>query len=732
MSRPIVVAAAVLSGLALVEAPARADHDPPRSLGSCSPTVELLGFSDALDKTTFAGTDVGGLSGLAPLGHDRYRALVDNQATTPARAYELKLRRGEPRVTDLVTLSRPDGTPYTGADFDGEGLVTLRRGFLASSETEPSIRRFGDDGNERAALGVPPGFGVAPAGQATRNQTFESLTLTADGRTLFTAVEGPLSGDGLTADGRARIRVLRYERTWQGDYEVAAQHHYVADAGLGVVDMLAVDEQDVLVLERGFVAGVGNTVRIYRTSFANAGDATGTPLGAADAPLPVYKQLVADLANCPPAGATNPGTQPNPLLDNYEALAYGERLRDGRRELLVLSDDNFGAGQVTRLLRLGFDAREPKLLARATLSATAYQPGPPSGAVGVAAANGVTPPFPGQPIPGFSAVLDGPHGTYYAMPDNGFGAKANSADFLLRLYVIEPRWKTSRWSGGGEIKVRSFISLRDPDHKVPFPIVNEDTDDRLLTGADFDLESVRRSPEGDLWFGEEFGPYVVHTDAKGRVLEAPFPLPGVKSPFSPDLAPGEQPTLRGSNGFEGMALSADGRMLYPALEGALIADPDQRRRIISEFDLRTKRYTGRTWQYRTENPGWLIGDFTALDRHRFVVIERDNGQGAEPDLFKRIYTIDLREVGPDGFLVKHQVLDLMRVRDPRGITAAMPGWIGLGDPFSFPLQSVESVLPLGGGRLLVLNDNNFPGNAGRFPGRPDDTEGIVVEVPALR
>jgi hypothetical protein len=459
-------------------------------------------------------------------------------------------------------------------------------------------------------------------------------------------------------------------------------------------------------------------VRIYRTSFA-------------DAAAPAYKQLVVDLADCPPAGATTPGTQPNPLLDNYESLAFGERLRDGRRELLVGSDDNFSAGQVTRLLRLAIDQREPELLGRATLSATAYQPGPPSGAA-VTPANGIVPPFPGQPIPGFSAVLDGPGDTFDAMPDNGFGSKANSADFLLRLYRIEPRWKTSRRSGRGEIAVRGFISLRDPDHKVPFPIVNEDTDERLLTGADFDLESVRRAPNGDLWFGEEFGPFVLRTDATGRVLEAPFPLPGVKSPSSPDLAPGEQPTLPNSRGFEGMALSADGRTLYPAIEGALIADTDQRRRIINEFDLRTKRYTGRTWQYRTEDPRWLIGDFTALDSHRFVVIERDDFQGAQPDLFKRIYVIDLREVGPDGFLVKRPVLDLMRIRDPRGITTAAPAWIGLGDPFSFPLQSVESVLPLRGARLLVLNDNNFPGSAGRFPGRPDDTEAIVVDVPGLR
>jgi len=72
---------------------------------------------------------------------------------------------------------------------------------------------------------------------------------------------------------------------------------------------------------------------------------------------------------------------------------------------------------------------EPTLLGRAILASDAYQPGPPSGAF-VAPDNGVTPPFPGQPIPGFSAVLDPGHGELWAMPDNGSGAKTNSSDFL--------------------------------------------------------------------------------------------------------------------------------------------------------------------------------------------------------------------------------------------------------------------------------------------------------------
>jgi hypothetical protein len=33
--------------------------------------------------------------------------------------------------------------------------------------------------------------------------------------------------------------------------------------------------------------------------------------------------------------------------------------------------------------------------------------------------------------------------------------------------------------------------LRDPDRKVPFMIVNENTKERYLTGADFDLESIQ-------------------------------------------------------------------------------------------------------------------------------------------------------------------------------------------------------------------------------------------------
>jgi hypothetical protein len=367
---------------------------------------------------------------------------------------------------------------------------------------------------------------------------------------------------------------------------------------------------------------------------------------------------------------------------------------------------------------------------RAVLPARTFAPGPLSGTLlGSAPINGVLPPFPGQPVQGFSAVLDAGNGRYWAMADNGYGAEENSKDFLLRVYRITPDFATGRGGGRGTIRVGRFIGLRDPDGHVPFALERAD---RQLTGGDFDPESMREDEHGDLWFGDEFGPWLLHTDATGKLLEPPIALPGVASPQNPPVAPfNPEPTLRRSQGFEGMALGADGETLHPMLEGALIGDPDQKRRMIYEYAPADGAYTGQTWQYRMESETHAIGDFTQLGRDRFVVIERDNLQGAAAR-FKKLYVVDFGDVGEDGFLVKREVADLLHVNPGRVPLRAQPGDVGLGAEFAFPFQTIEDVLPLGRNRLLVLNDNNFPFSNGRNPAKPDANEAIVLRVPGLR
>lgn len=182
----------------------------------------------------------------------------------------------------------------------------------------------------------------------------------------------------------------------------------------------------------------------------------------------------------------------------------------------------------------------PVLSGHAVLAAATFADGPVSGQyLGGTAFNGQTAPFARQPVQGFSAVLPAGSGSYFVMADNGYGSLENSADFNLRVYTITPSFKTAS-GGSGAVNVASFFELKDPNRKIPFTIANHFTSERVLTGADFDIESMQRTPDGTFWFGDEFGPFLIHTDASGVVLDAPIPLPDfensgkqIRSPQSP-------------------------------------------------------------------------------------------------------------------------------------------------------------------------------------------------------
>ena len=171
------------------------------------------------------------------------------------------------------------------------------------------------------------------------------------------------------------------------------------------------------------------------------------------------------------------------------------------------------------------DSTKAILIGHAVLDAKTFSEGPSSGNyIGEGPINGIDVPFfEKQPVQGFSAVIKGSFNNYYGMSDNGFGSIENSADYNLRIYKVKPVFNNF-FGKQGEVKVNGFIELHDPDKKIPFPITNEFTEERVLTGADFDIESVQRTRDG-FWIGDEFGPFILHVDKNGKVLEAPIPLP---------------------------------------------------------------------------------------------------------------------------------------------------------------------------------------------------------------
>lgn len=367
---------------------------------------------------------------------------------------------------------------------------------------------------------------------------------------------------------------------------------------------------------------------------------------------------------------------------------------------------------------------------------------------------GLSLPFDGQPVQGFSGIKAMEDGTFWSLSDNGFGAKMNSSDAALMLHHLKFDWQA------GTVDRMKTVFLTDPEKKAPFPIVLEGSDNRFLTGADFDVESIQPVADG-FWVGEEFGPYLLKFDLEGRLTDVFATVVDgepVRSPDHPELTLPANPTaknpafnLKRSGGYEGLAMSKDGARLYGLLEGPRYmadgsveqADGKTALRIV-EFDVAGKKWTGRSWLYPLAEGGEAIGDFNMIDATTALVIERDNGAGVaaqacadpadpKPDCFakaskvKRIYKIEMTDENAGGAVRKIGYIDLLKISDPDNKKRQ-----GGGEGFyDMPFVTIENVDLVDDTHIIVGNDNNLPYSAGRALDKADDNEFVLLEVGEL-
>lgn len=384
-------------------------------------------------------------------------------------------------------------------------------------------------------------------------------------------------------------------------------------------------------------------------------------------------------------------------------------------------------------LSVALIAQAPRveLTGLAVMPADTFAEGPPSGAFRTSAQAG-KPEFRSQPVQGVSSIRPDGQGDadWLALIDNGFGTRMNSPDSLLRIYRLHVDW-----AKGLAGPARPFIQLNDASHHLPFHLVRGDTNQRWLTGGDLDPESLVRIPDGSFWIGDEFGPYLVHVDATGRVIGQPHGLTGFASPDAPgDLPPdagqASAAQIRRSRGFEGLAVDSIHRYLYAALEATPIGDPAGTTRVI-EFDTLTNDWTGRWWRYPLDANDQGVTELVGLGEvfgarcdGRFLAIERDNMQG-DTARFKRVFEVTLG-TGATGAAMplqttKQLVADLLDVDNPRGLG-------GLGARFAFPYITTEALWPVDPHTLVLVNDNNYPATGGRGP-QKDVTEFIRLRLP---
>ncbi len=79
--------------------------------------------------------------------------------------------------------------------------------------------------------------------------------------------------------------------------------------------------------------------------------------------------------------------------------------------------------------------------------------------------------------------------SFWALSDDGFGARAISASYPLCIHRLRSHW----WMAGGgpgRVEIVETVELRDPEGTAGSTIRRAGEPQRRLTEADFDSESV--------------------------------------------------------------------------------------------------------------------------------------------------------------------------------------------------------------------------------------------------
>jgi hypothetical protein len=122
----------------------------------------------------------------------------------------------------------------------------------------------------------------------------------------------------------------------------------------GIVEILPIDNAGtMLVMERSFSVGgvlgggTGNVVTIYEVSTRDATDVLAVDAlydgGSPIAFDPVAKRLIFEFDDL------------GVPIDNIEGMTFGPDLPDGRRSLVIVSDNNFSPAQFTQFVVLALD-----------------------------------------------------------------------------------------------------------------------------------------------------------------------------------------------------------------------------------------------------------------------------------------------------------------------------------------------------------------------------------------
>ncbi|CAD5912982.1 esterase-like activity of phytase family protein [Planktothrix agardhii] len=336
-----------------------------------STIIDFMGQANLPTGLLYNNTEVGGLSGITynPEQQVYYAISDDSSNKNKARFYTLNIDLSSGSLPEtgvsvigVTQLLTETGETFTKDSLDPEGIAFSGNSVFIASEGNfygnilDFIKEFSLQGKLLRSLPIPEKFRDKnwSKNQGVRsNLSLESLTITPDKNYLFTASENALIQDGEIAnlDRGTPSRILRYNlQTNQPDREFLyftdplANSSFIAEQydRQGLVDLLAIDQEHLISLERSFSLGLGYTIKLFLVNLEKADniqELESIKLANSEI-LPVEKTLLLNLNSL------------NILIDNIEGLTWGSPLPEGGRSLILISDNNFMSLQTTQIIAL--------------------------------------------------------------------------------------------------------------------------------------------------------------------------------------------------------------------------------------------------------------------------------------------------------------------------------------------------------------------------------------------
>jgi hypothetical protein len=350
--------------------------------------LRMIGIQNIPTGTLFQGVEFGGISGIDRAADGTYYAMSDDRGGergTP-RFYNLSLQYdlnafAGVTINSQTYMQRPDGTsfPSNARTVDPESIRVAPNGNLywssegnwnanAALRYQPFVREMSPSGTFVREFNTPGMFNYVDntTTGGRNNKLFEALTVTPNG-TIYTANEDALIQDGnittLATGSVVRVTAINPLTGNSGAQYAHRLPNIPVDAAPGapfgpdngLPELLAIDDHSFIALERAFASGVGNTIRLVKTTIsADTTDVSGVASLVGASFTAMSREVLLEMAI----------TYEGVTMDNTEAISWGKTLANGNRSLVLAVDNNFSATQTTQFMVFEVSAvPEPATLA---------------------------------------------------------------------------------------------------------------------------------------------------------------------------------------------------------------------------------------------------------------------------------------------------------------------------------------------------------------------------------